>query len=217
MLVPGGACLTVKKIRLNGIAHAHPGAVSYVTEGDVNALPFLRGYMIFLLDALGPSLGRSDDYPPQRKAAVRCVWPSGEFRYDFLEFRCARSTPSFSSDWGPKKPYACCAVAHKHRYFGPCQYSWVDFSCSETQIALRACCIEKAVRESEDKFRGREGRKPPLSNSLPLSTLDKINVEQKHKQLAEGPEDQHQRWYIAKGRTEKGCSCSLQGIESVEQ
>jgi hypothetical protein len=72
------------------------------------------------------------------------------------------------------------------------------------------------MQESEDKFRGGEGHNPPFYNSHPLLTSNRKNVEQQHEQL-EDPEDQHQRWHIAKYRTKVSSSCGLQGIESAKQ
>jgi hypothetical protein len=51
--------------------------------------------------------------------------------------------------------------------------------------------MEKAMQESEDKFRGGEGHKPPFSNSHPLLISHRKNAESQ-KQL-DDEEDQDQR------------------------
>ena len=66
--------------RRNETALANQLTQAPSTMGDVDALPATwpplpRGLNIFLLDALGPPCGRSDDYPPQREVAVMFIRP----------------------------------------------------------------------------------------------------------------------------------------------
>ena len=75
------------------------------------------------------------------------------------------------------------------------------------------CASKEKCGRARITFAVGRGHKSPFPNSLPLLASRRENAEQKHKRLAEGPEDQHQRWHIAKGRTEVGSSCSLQGVE----